>query len=137
MASMRYPLPALEGRSSQKIALQSLIVASLSGTLGIVESANQHYFTTMKCIPHQNKCLQPYRNKLKLSLMIAVLTVVMVTMTAVYSSFINQKTEIPNINTTEIPNINTSVLTQTTDVVTVNSNLVSGGMYIILFSKHK
>ena len=90
------------------------------GTLGTVEAANQHSFTAMTRIPYQNKCLQPYRNKLKVALMIAVLTVVMVTVPAVYRSVIIQKTEIPNINT--------SILTQMTEVLTENSHLTFNGM---------
>ena len=165
MASMQYSLSTLEGRTSQKIVLQSLIVASLSGTLRIVEPSNQHSFTTLKDRPSQNKCLQSNYSKLKLALTIAVLAVVMITVPVVYTSFINQKTEVPNINTsgltqrkvpiempsintteipninnintTETPNINTSVLMQITDLPTVNSNLISGGMYIIFFSTNK
>ena len=89
------------------------------GTLGTVEAANQHTFTAMTQIPYQNKCLQPYRNKLKVALMIAVLTVVMDTVPAVYTSVIQ------NIET---HNINTSVLTQTTDVLAENSHLTFNGM---------
>ena len=132
MASMQHSLPPLDGRSSQEIALQSIIDASVSVTLGRAS---------------QNKCLQSNYIKLKVALTIAVLAVVMVTVPVVYTSFINQKTEIPyihtteipnintseipNINTTEIPNSNTSALTQITDVPTVNNNLTSVGMYII------
>ena len=69
------------------------------GTLGIVEAANQHSFTAMTRIPSENRCLQSHSNKLKLALITAVLTVVMVTVQAVYNSVINQKTEILNIST--------------------------------------
>ena len=149
MGCMQYSLPPLEGRTSQKIVLQSLIVASLSGTLGIVEPSNQHSFTTLKDRPSQNKCLQSNYSKLKVALTIAVLAVVMTIVPVVYTSYINQKieipnintteipnintTEIPNINTTEMPNINTSLLNQImiTDVPTINSNLIPFGMYII------
>ena len=130
MASMQYTLPSLEGGSSRKTALQSLTVASLSGTLGIVEAANQHSFHTVTGGASQNNCLRSKYGKLKVALTTAVLAVIMITVPVVYISFFKQKTEIPNINTTEIPNINTSVLTKTTDVPTVNSNLISGGMYI-------
>ena len=86
----QYSLPSLEGGP---------------GTLEVLEAANEHSFTTMTRIPSQNQCLQPYRNKLKLALMIAVLTVVMVTVPAVYDRVINQKAEIhsTNIQKTEIP----------------------------------
>ena len=141
MASMQYSLPSVEDRSR---------------TLGVVETVNQHFFTPMIHIRYQNKCLQPYHNKMKLALIVTVLTVVMVTVPAVYTSVINQKTEILDINTsvltqmtkvptgipdintsvltertevpTEIPDINTSVLTERTEVPTANSHLTSFGM---------
>ena len=97
----QYLLPSLEGGP---------------GTLGIVEAANQHSFTTMTRIPSQNQCLQPYCNKLKLALIVAVLTLVVVTVTAVYANVINQKAEIHNTNT------------QMTEVPTVNGHLTFNGM---------
>ena len=125
MASMQYSLPSVQGRSSQKSSIKSLIVASLSGTLGIVEAVNQHSLTTLTGRSSQNKCSQSHPNKIKLALIIAVLTLVIITVSAVYTSVIKQKTDIPNINTasvinqkTEIPNINTSVLTQMTNIST-------------------
>ena len=89
----QYLLPSIEGGP---------------GTLGVVEAANQHSCTTMTRIPSQNQCLQPYHNKLKLALIVAVLTVVVVTVTAVYDNVINQKTEMHNTNTqmTEVPTDN-------------------------------
>ena len=144
ICSMQYLLPPLEVRSSRKIALQSLIVASLSGTLGIVAAANRHSLTGTAS---QNKCLRSNYGKLKVALTIAVLAVVMTIVPVVYTSFINLKieipnintrempnintTEMPNINTTEMPNINTSLLNQITDAPTINSNLIHFGMYII------
>ena len=115
-------------------------------TTEVVEAANQHSFTTMKRIPYQNKCLQPYRNKMKLALIVTVLAVVMVTVPAVYTSVNNKKTDIHNsvidqkrmihnIDTssvinqkTEIQNSNSSVLTQMTEVPTANSHLAFTGM---------
>ena len=107
------------------------------GTVKRVKAANEP--NTMKCIPFQHKCLQPYRNKMKVVLIIAVLTVVMVTVPAVYTSITctNQKTEIPNVNTSgliqtrvhnEIPNINTSDLTKMTEVPIESRELTFNGM---------
>ena len=112
------------------------------GTLGIVEAANQPSFTTMTHISSDKRCLQPYRNKMKLALTIAALIVVMVTVPAVYTRFINQKTEIYNsvidqkteihnivINQkTEVHNTNSGVLNKVTEVPTVNSRLTFNGM---------
>ena len=147
ICSMQYLLPPLGGRSSQKIALQSLIVASLSGTMGIVEAPNRHSFHSLTGRASQNKCLRSNYGKLKVALTIAVLAVVMTIVPVVYTSFINLKieipnintrempnintTEMPNINTTEKPNINTSLLNQIIDAPTINSNLIHFGMYII------
>ena len=79
---------------------------------------------------------------MKLALTVAALIVVMVTVPAVYTRVINQKTEIHNsvidqkteihnivINQkTEIHNTNTSVLNKMTEVPTVNSRLTFNGM---------
>ena len=107
----QYSLPSQEGRP---------------GKLGIMEAANQQSFTTMTRIPSQTKCLQSYHNKMKLALMITVLTVVIVTVPVVYTSVIKQNTEIPNINTSD--------LTQRTDVPTANSHFAFDGMYIIIIT---
>ena len=108
------------------------VISSSTCNVPPVDAANQHSFTTMKRIPYENKCLQPYRNKMKLALIITVLTVVMVTVPTVYTSVTNQKTEIHNINTssvkTEMPNTKSSVLTQMTEVPTVDSHLTFNGM---------
>ena len=129
MASMQYSLPSLEGRSSQKSSIQTLIVASLSGTLGLVEAVRRHSFSTLTGFSSQNKCLQYHHSRLKLALLIAVLSGVMVTVPAVYTSVINQKTDIQNINTsalskmTEIPN-----KTQMIEVPTANNHLTFNGL---------
>ena len=102
------------------------------GTTEVVEAANQHSFTTMKRIPYQNKCLQPYRNKMKLALIVTALAVVIVTVPAVYTSVNNKKIDIHNTVIDQkrmIHNINTSsVLTQMTEVPTANSHLAFTGM---------
>ena len=134
--------PSPPPRNPNMTSIKQYSSASLEGrpgTLGIIEATNQHPFTTMTHIPSQNKCLQPYRNKLKLALIITVLTVVMVTVPALYTSVINQKKEMHNTNIsgptwtknpTEIPDINTSVLTQRTEVPTANNH----GMLIIFIT---
>ena len=111
--------PPLPPRNPDMTLIKQYLLPSLEGgpgTLGVVEVGNQHSFTTMTRIPSQNQCLQPYHNKLKLALIVAVLTVVVVTVTAVYTSVINQKTEIHNTNT------------QMTEVPTNNSHLTFNGM---------
>ena len=110
------------------------------------KTTNQHSFTTMTHIPSENRCLQPYRNKMKLALTVTALVVVMVIVPAVYISVnnkkteihnnvINQNTEIRNYDTssvinqkTEIHNTNSSGLTQMTEVPTANSHLSFNGM---------
>ena len=127
----QYSLPSLECRPR---------------TTGIVETTNQHIFTTMTHITSENRCLQSYRNKMKLALTVTALVVVMVTVPAVYisvnnkktgihNSVINQNTEIRDIDTssvinqkTEIHNTNSSGLTRMTEVPTVNSHLAFNGM---------
>ena len=94
--------PLLPPRNPNKTSIKQYLLPSMEGgpgTLGIVEAANQHSFPTMTHIPFENTCLQSHRNKLKLALLTATLTVVMVTVQAVYNSLFKKKTEIVNIST--------------------------------------
>ena len=122
-SNKQYPLTSLESRS---------------GPQELVDATTQHSFPTMTRVISQNKCLQPYHNKLKLALTIAVLTVVMVTViTAIYTSVTNQKTEISNISKmtevqmTELQMTEVQIETQTTQVTTANNKLTFNGMSII------
>ena len=102
---------------------------SRSGTRGTVKVANQHSSPSLIARPSGNEFLQFHRNKLKIALKIAVLTLVMVTVPSVYTSVTYQKTEIPNTNKSILTKMTeVQIDIQMTEAPTANNQLTFNGM---------